>query len=75
MAGLLDKIGIAEYDHLNLSLIETSYDWFTIQKNAGSVVCLSGEEDPYVPAERGEEVPANLGVKNRIVPGGRRLNA
>jgi predicted alpha/beta hydrolase family esterase len=50
VAGLLDKIGIAEYDQLNCSFIETSYDWVTIRRNAGRVVCLSGEGDPYVPA-------------------------
>lgn len=35
VAGLLDKIGIAEYDQLNWSFIETSYDWVTIRRNAG----------------------------------------
>jgi predicted alpha/beta hydrolase family esterase len=75
VAGVLDEIGIAEYDQLNSSFIETSYDWGTIQKNAGSVVCLSGEDDPYVPAQQGEELAANLGVKNHIVPRGGHLNA
>jgi predicted alpha/beta hydrolase family esterase len=75
VAGLLDKIGIAEYDQLNSSFIETSYDWGTIYKNAGRVVCLSGEGDPYVPALQGEQLAANLCVKNRIVPRGGHLNA
>lgn len=75
VAGLIDKIGIAEYDQLNSSFIETSNDWNTIQRNAGSVVCLSGENDPYVPAEQGEQLAANLGVKNRIIPRGGHLNA
>ena len=75
VAGLLDKIGIAEYDQLNCSFIETSYDWVTIRRNAGRVVCLSGEGDPYVPALQGEQLAANLGVKNRIIPCGGHLNA
>jgi hypothetical protein len=56
VAGLLDKIGIAEYDQLNWSFIETSYDWVTIRRNrnAGRVGGLSGEGDPYVPALQGE---------------------
>ena len=75
VAGLIDKIGIAEYDQLNSSFIETSYDWNTIQRNAGSVVCLSGENDPYVPADQGEQLAANLGVKSHIVLRGGHLNA
>jgi predicted alpha/beta hydrolase family esterase len=75
VAGFLRPIGIAEYDQLNSTFIETPYDWVSIQRNAGSVVCLSGEEDPYVPAEQGEELAAKLGVKNHIIPHGGHLNA
>ncbi len=75
VAGLLDKIGIAEYDQLNRSFIETSYDWVTIRRNAGRVVCLSGEGDPYVPALQGEQLASNLGVKSRMIPRGGHLNA
>jgi predicted alpha/beta hydrolase family esterase len=41
VAGLLGPIGIAEYDQLNSTFIETSYDWATIKSNAGAVVCFS----------------------------------
>jgi uncharacterized protein len=75
VAGLLGPIGIAEYDQLNSTFIATSYDWGTIQRNAGCVLCLSGEEDPYVPAEQGEELAAKLGVKNHSIPQGGHLNA
>jgi predicted alpha/beta hydrolase family esterase len=75
VAGVLDKIGIAEYDQLNSSFIEAPYDWVSIRKNAGSMVCLSGENDPYVPARQGEELAANLGIKNQIIPHGGHLNS
>jgi predicted alpha/beta hydrolase family esterase len=75
VAGLLGPIGIAEYDQLNSTFVETSYDWDAIQRNAGSVVCLSGEGDPYVPAEQGEELAAKLGVTNHIIHQGGHLNA
>jgi predicted alpha/beta hydrolase family esterase len=75
VAGLLGPISIPEYDQLNSTFIETSYDWGTIQRNAGSVVCLSGEDDPYVPAEQGEELAAKLGVRNNIIAHGGHLNA
>jgi hypothetical protein len=75
VAGLLGPIGIAEYDQLNSTFIETPYDWVTIQRNAGSVVCLSGQEDPYVPADQGEALAAKLGVKNHAIPQGGHLNA
>ena len=75
VAGLLGPIGIAEYDQLNSTFIATSYDWSTIQRNAGSVICVSGEGDPYVPAEQGAELAAKLGVQNHIVPKGGHLNS
>ena len=75
VAGLLGPIGIAEYDQLNSSFIETSYEWGTIKNNAGSVVCLSGEGDPYVPVVQGEELAVNLGTRNHVVPQGGHLNA
>jgi predicted alpha/beta hydrolase family esterase len=75
VAGLLGPIGIAEYDQLNSTFIATSYDWGTIRSNAGSVVCVSGEGDPYVPAEQGKELAAKLGAQNHVVPKGGHLNA
>jgi predicted alpha/beta hydrolase family esterase len=75
VAGVIDKIGIIEYDQLNSTFIEPAYDWVTIQKNAGRVVCLSGEGDPYVPSWQGQELAAKLGVRNHIVPRGGHLNA
>jgi predicted alpha/beta hydrolase family esterase len=75
VAGVLDRIGIAEYDQLNSSFIATSYDWVTIGRNAGRKACFSGEGDPYVPALQGEQLAANLGIKNHIVPCGGHLNA
>jgi predicted alpha/beta hydrolase family esterase len=75
VAGLLGRIGIDEYDQLNSTFTEDSYDWVTIRRNSGTVTCLSGEGDPYVPAEQGEELAAKLGVKNYIVSNGGHLNA
>jgi predicted alpha/beta hydrolase family esterase len=75
VAGLFERIGIAEYDQLNSSFIEAPYDWGVIRKNARSMICLSGEADPYVPAAQGEDLARRLGVENRIIPRGGHLNA
>lgn len=75
IAGLIDMIGIPEFDALNSSFIKEAYDWTTIKKNAGSVLCFSGEDDPYVPAAQTEQLAANLGAPNRIISRGGHLNS
>lgn len=75
VAGLIDMIGIPEYDKLNSSFIAGAYDWQTIKRNAGKIICLSGDNDPYVPKEQGETMVKNLGVEQVVIEKGGHLNA
>jgi predicted alpha/beta hydrolase family esterase len=75
VAGVIGQIGIAEYDALNSSFIEAPFNWDKIRSNAGKAICLSGDDDPYVPAEQGRLLAERLGVPNRVIMGGGHLNA
>ncbi len=75
VAGLTGSIGIPEYDTLNASFVGDPYDWTKVRRNAGHVLCLSGENDPYVPLAQGLEIGRNLGVEPLVIKEGGHLNA
>jgi len=75
VAGLLGAIGIPEYDHLNETFVAASFDWATIRRNAGHIVCLAGDNDPYVPFSQQSELAEKLGVAPHIILNGGHLNA
>jgi predicted alpha/beta hydrolase family esterase len=75
VAGPIGMIGIPEFDALNATFIEGPFDWATIRRNAGRILCFSGEGDPYVPAAQTEQLSEGLGVPNYIIPKGRHLNS
>ena len=75
VAGFTAALGSAEYDPLNATFVADEYDWDKIRKNAGDVVCLSGDSDPYVPQTQALDLARNLGVEACLVPDGGHLNA
>lgn len=75
VAGVTGAIGIPEYDELNRSFVAGEYEWSTIKRNAGRIVCLAGDKDPYVPSEQQREMAEKLGVDLSVIRGGGHLNA
>lgn len=60
---------------LNSTFIEAPFNWDKIRSNTGKALCLSGDNDPYVPVEQGRLLAERLGVPNRVILGGGHLNA
>ena len=75
VAGLIGPIGIPEYDELNRTFVNAPYDWGTIRRNAGQVMCFAGDKDPYVPLHQPREIAEKLGAALQIIPGGGHLNS
>jgi predicted alpha/beta hydrolase family esterase len=75
VAAFTGRIGIAEYDALNSSFTSDPYNWRSIRANAGHTLCLSGDNDPYVPLAQGLEISRNLGITPLVIEGGGHLNA
>ena len=75
VAGLTGFIGIPEFDKLNASFVQEPFNWEAIRKNAGTALCFSGDDDPYVPLSQGLEIAENLRVTPRIISKGGHLNA
>lgn len=74
VCGFTGKLGLPDYDPQNESFVCRPFDWKTIRANAEHVFCIHGENDPYVPLSRGEELAANLDTSLTVVPGGAHLN-
>ncbi len=75
VAGFIGSLGIPEYDNLNASFINGPYQWELIRRNVGTPICLSGENDPYVPRVQGLQLAKNLGTSLVLLPEGGHLNA
>lgn len=75
VAGFTSELGFPEYDQLNTTFISEPFNWQKIRANASHFICISGDNDPYVPAQQGRELAACLGVKPLVINGGGHLNA
>ncbi len=75
VAGFLGKIGIPEYDLINETFVCRNFDWQRIRRNAAKMFVFSGDNDPYVPAEKSAALSESLLVQPTIICGGGHLNA
>ena len=75
-AGFIGALGFPDYDTINHSFFDAPFDWATIRKRKGGVArCWAGDNDPYVPLSRSQEMATCLEVPLEIVPGGGHLNS
>ena len=75
VAGLTGALNIPQFDSLNATFVDRPFDWETIRRNAGRVLCFSGDNDPYVPLAQGLEIAEMLHIQPTIVADGGHLNA
>ncbi len=75
VAGVSGPLGLPDYDTLNATFHSSPFAWEAIRRNAGKVICLAGDNDPYVPPEQGRHIAEKLGSELTVVPGGGHLNA
>ena len=68
-------LGLDAFDPMNGSFYRHAFDWPRIRKNAGKILCLAGDDDPYVPLAYAQEVADNCGVELTVVKKGGHLNA
>jgi uncharacterized protein len=74
-AGFVGVLGLPDYDEINASFFDRPFDWPGIRERAGQVRCWAGDDDPYVPLPRAEEVARRLGAPLTVIAGGGHLNA
>jgi predicted alpha/beta hydrolase family esterase len=75
-AGFIGALGLPDYDSINHSFFATQFDWPTIRERKGRAVrCWAGDNDPYVPLSRSQDVATYLEAPLEIVSGGGHLNS
>lgn len=62
VSGFLDLLGNPDFDNINKSFIEKSFDWRKIKQNCPKFFVFHSDNDPYVPIEQAEKLAKNLGV-------------
>jgi predicted alpha/beta hydrolase family esterase len=73
-AGFVGALGLPDYDTINHSFFATAFDWPAIRRRKGRVVrCWAGENDPYVPLSRLQDMAIRLAAPLEIVAGGGHL--
>jgi predicted alpha/beta hydrolase family esterase len=75
-AGFIGALGLPDYDTLNHSFFAGPFDWAGIRERKGSAGrCWAGDNDPYVPRSRSQEVADRLNTPLETVLGGGHLNS
>lgn len=74
-AGFVGALGLPDYDTVNHSFFVEPFDWAGIRRRKGRVCrCWAGDDDPYVPLQRSQDVADKLGASLDVVPAGGHLN-
>jgi len=75
-APFIGALGLPDYDSINQSFFAGSFNWAGIRERKGSACgCWAGDNDPYVPLSRSQDVADCLEAPLEIVPGGGHLNS
>jgi len=74
-AGFIGALGLPDYDPINQSFFAAPFDWAGIRARKGRACrCWAGDDEPYVPLSRSQEIADCLEAPLEIVPGGGHLN-
>jgi predicted alpha/beta hydrolase family esterase len=75
-AGFIGALGLPDYDSINHSFFAKSFAWAGIRERKGSAGrCWAGDDDPYVPLSRSQEIADCLQAPLEIVSDGGHLNS
>lgn len=67
VSGFISLLGNPEFDEINKSFVEKSFDWQKIKQNCPKFFVFHSDNDPYVPLEQAEKLAKNLGVSVILV--------
>jgi uncharacterized protein len=75
-AGFIGALGLPDYDTINHSFFAAPFDWPAIHARKGRAVrCWAGENDPYVPLSRSQDMATCLEAPLDLVSGGGHLSS
>ncbi|MDD4530927.1 MAG: alpha/beta hydrolase [Candidatus Gracilibacteria bacterium] len=75
VASFLTFLNNPYFDELNKTFIDRKFDWTKIRNNCKKFYLISGDNDPYVPIEKGEEFAKNLDSELILLENAGHINA
>lgn len=70
-----ETLGLPQFDALNASFVEHSFNWDRVKAGANKRVCFAGSDDPYVPLPLSQNVARMMSAELRVINNGKHLNA
>jgi predicted alpha/beta hydrolase family esterase len=74
VSGFLGELGNSQFDPVNAPFFRIPFNWDKIKRNCHSFFVYNGDNDPYVPLEKGRELARHLDTQLHIVKGGGHIN-
>lgn len=74
VSGFIKQLNLPDFDPLNVSFLEKSFDWQIISANAKAFYVYHGNNDPYVPVSHALSIANNLKVKPVVIEGAGHIN-
>lgn len=75
VSGFSRILNLEPYDTLNKTFLEPPFRFDKITSASEKIFTFSGDNDPYVPIEYGEELATSLGITPCIIKNGGHLNS
>lgn len=76
VGGFVGVLGLPDYDDINRTFFAGPFDWAGIRERKGTAGrCWAGDDDPYVPLSRSQDVADRLGTALEVLPGGGHINS
>ncbi len=73
VGGFHKPLGIS-LDKLNATFVEKEFNWSMMKENCSVRVCISSDNDPYIPLEVSKELARKFDAESIVVRGGGHLN-
>lgn len=73
-AGFVGALGLPDYDPINASFFAQPFDWPRIRASTHRCGCWAGDNDPYVPLARSQEIAERLGAPLEVIARGAHLS-
>ena len=74
VSGFTGLLNNPEFDEINKSFTDKSFDWNKIKNNCRRFHVFHGDDDPYVPLEKAREFAKNLNTNLNVIRNGGHLN-
>lgn len=73
-SGFIGLLGNQQFDPVVGTFVDRQFDWARIRANAGVARVYHGDNDPYVPVDRGVQIADLLGASLTVIPEGGHLD-